>query len=122
MSTLDLKHLLSAKDEGTLRVLAKVADLLLMINPKMPLSYLRAFIEVALSPGKGPTAYANSLGLVQPVASRILMEIGPSARTRSAPDHLVYWVSSPLNGREKEYYLTPKGLTLMYDVLRALER
>lgn len=115
------KHRLVHKDDITLNRLASALDILLAINPKMPLTYARAFVEVARNPGKGPTVYGLAMNMAQPVASRVLLEIGPNTRHRDQPDHLVDWTFAAHSLREKEYYLTPKGHTLMRELLRALQ-
>jgi hypothetical protein len=43
---------------------------------------LAAFLTVARHPGLGPTGYAKLLGTIQPIMSRILLEIGRKARAR----------------------------------------
>lgn len=115
-------HQLSHKDEMRLMGMAQSMDLMLNINPKMPLHYARTFIEVAIHPGKGPTLYAKALGTTQPVISRVLQEIGDHTRHRDRADGLVDWTFAPHSIREKEFRLTPKGMTLMSDILDALQR
>jgi hypothetical protein len=86
------------------------------LEPNLPASYIDAFLAVALRPGQGPTDYAAMIGTIQPVASRTLMEIGESARTRTAPLHLVASHPHPESRRQIAYDLTPKGYTLAYRV------
>lgn len=86
------------------------------LEPNLPASYIDAFLAVALRPGQGPTDYAVMLGTIQPVASRTLMEIGESARTRATPLHLVASYPHPESRRQVMYQLTPKGYTLAYRV------
>lgn len=98
-----------------------IVDMFLTIDRKMPLIYVRAFMEVALNPGKGPTSYGIAIGTGQPQTSRILLEIGPQARFRQDGLKLVDQATSPDSAREKQAYLTPAGMTLMYDIIRRMD-
>lgn len=87
----------------------------------MPSSYIAAFLAVAIKPGFGPSQYAKDLGTIQPIASRLLLEIGPKAREREGPGMgLVTRKTSPEDGREVEYTLTSEGARLAREIGRML--
>jgi hypothetical protein len=118
MDSYDRFHRISDQDKFALMRIRDIFDMFLAQNHKMPLIYARAFMEVALSPGKGPTMYSATIGTSQPQMSRVLLNIGPRARWVESGMKLIDLAPSPENGRERQAYLTPKGLTLMYDILR----
>jgi hypothetical protein len=89
---------------------------------KIPASYLAAFLMVAIDPNKGPTHYAQSMGTIQPVASRLLLEIGASARHKDQSLGLVDCRISATSLRDKEYYLTDKGLSLAKKISAIMAR
>jgi len=53
------------------------------VAPTIPASYAQAFLAIALKPGQPAGSYGLSLGLDQPVVSRILLEIGKKSRNSS---------------------------------------
>ena len=91
------------------------------VDSKMPSSYLAAFLAVALKPGYGPTEYAKELGTIQPIASRILLEIGAQPRGGMQGLGLVDRRASAESLRNQEYYLTPKGRALLRKIAAALD-
>lgn len=112
--------LTSAETQALIR-LAWIIDRFRELNSKMPSSYIAAFLAVAIKPGFGPSQYAKDLGTIQPIASRLLLEIGPKAREREGPGMgLVTRKISPENGREVEYTLTPEGARLARQIGRML--
>ena len=114
-------HTLSNEDRRTLMNIRDIIDIFLELDRKMPLIYVRTFIEVALNPGKGSTAYGSAIGTGQPQMSRLLLEIGPQARFREHGLKLIDQMTSPDSAREKQAYLTPAGMTLMYDIIRRMD-
>lgn len=121
MGHYDRLHKLSNEDRRSLMRVRDIMDMFLTIDRKLPLIYARAFIEVALNPGRGPTAYGSAMGTGQPQMSRILLEIGPQARFRQEGLMLVDQMPAPDNAREKQIFLTPAGITLMYGIIRRLD-
>lgn len=110
--------------EDEIRILMKLnaaIDILRSYDHKIPASYISAALNVAINPGNGPTHYAKAMGTIQPIASRLLLEIGEKARHRDGPLGLVEAQISPESLRDKQYHLTAKGLDLakrLADVLR----
>ena len=87
------------------------------IDPRMPSSYMSAFLAVAMNPGEGPTQYARAMGTIQPIASRILQEIGQRARHGDEPLQLVDQRLSTQDARQRQYFLTTKGELLKRRIL-----
>jgi DNA-binding MarR family transcriptional regulator len=101
-----------------LQMLIDVVQIIRKQEPKMTTSYLVAFLAVAMDPGKGPTAYAERLGTIQPVMSRVLLEIGKKARSRETGAlGLVDSEPDPGNLRQHRYFLTEKGRELFKMVM-----
>jgi len=113
-------HELSDEDRKDLRKVKRVIEIFRNLDQRMPSSYMDAFLAVATDPGKGPTAYAKDLNMVQPIAARVLLEIGPKARSRDEPLALVDRQNAPDSLRDLQYFLTPKGRKVMNDMLKAL--
>lgn len=100
-----------------LRRAKRMIELFRTLEPRMPSSYIDAFLTVALKPGLGPTEYARELHTLQPIASRILMEIGNYARERENALGLVDRQLSSTSAAKHEYFLTPDGRRLMAQVV-----
>lgn len=111
----------SGNDARAISKAVRLIDAFRTVDPKIPSSYIRMFLAVAEKPGRGPTEYARMLETVQPVASRILLEIGPKARERDAGLGLVTMDYAPDNLKQKQYYLTDKGRLLLRQVFDILE-
>jgi len=115
-------HRLSDAELSALRVCHKIIKRFREEDGRIPSSYMEAFTVVAMEPGKGPTGYAEDMGTIQPIASRVLLEIGPKARQRPQALELVDRQQKPDNWREQEYFLTSKGGKLMRDLLEILRQ
>ena len=111
----------SDDDQRRLTRLIAIFQIMRDINPTLPVSYAQAFLAVALSPGQGPAHYAKALGVVQPVASRTLLEIGKKARTGGPGLGLVDSQQDPVDLRTLHYYLTPKGRSLFEHIMQILD-
>lgn len=90
------------------------------VEPAMPTSYMAAFLIVALKPGLGVARYADELGMIRPIASRILLEIGKKTRTGGPGLGLVDSVQSSEDLRYFNYFLTADGRRLLAKVLAIL--
>lgn len=87
----------------------------------MPANYIAAFLAVALDPGKGVTAYAEATGMLRPVTSRILLEIGAKSRNGESGLGLVDSVRGSTDLRAVNYFLTAKGKKLLARAMGTLE-
>ncbi len=103
----------SADDAATLRRLVALIDAFRQIEPSMPTSYIAGFLAVATEPGMGATFYARKLGVIVPVASRILLEMGKKTRTGGPGHELVDSVQATDDLRQWNFYVTPRGRKLL---------
>jgi hypothetical protein len=112
---------LEGADATAVEKLSRAIDHFRLVDPKMPTSYVSAFLSVAMRPGEGPTEYARMMGTIQPIVSRILLEIGPKARRGNGPGlGLVDRVVHESSLRNQRYFLTAKGRHLLSNVLRTM--
>ena len=105
-----------------LNLLYEALDVFRAVEPSIPSSYVAAFLTVACDPGNGTVHYAKALGMLQPVASRVLLEIGQKTRTGQPGLGLVAAEYDLHDLRLKRYYLTPKGHQLVSRVEKAIRR
>lgn len=92
------------------------------LMPRAPMSYGLAFLEVASDPGHGASHYGKRLDFLQPVISRILLEIGQKSRDGGPGAGLVDSIVDPVDLRHKRYHLTPEGKALLKKIDTALSR
>ena len=105
------------EDLRKLKTVWRTIEAFRSIDPKMPSSYMAAFISVAMEPGLGPTEYARRLGTHQAIASRVLLEIGPKSRLKDSGYGLVQVGISNADMRAHSYELTTKGRVLLQRLL-----
>ncbi len=122
MNTLDPFPQPDELEASQLRKARALMELFRVLHPGMPASYISAFLSVAEHPGQGVTEHAQRLGMLRPVASRILLEIGKKARTGEPGFDLVASQQSWADLRAVHYMLTPRGTRLKRRVLDILER
>lgn len=109
--------------DAELRALDKLIatiDVFRVLEPTIPSSYIRLFLQIARSPGKGITEYARELGMIGAVASRIYLEIGPKKRGGGEGLNLVESLPDAIDLRQKHLFLTPKGRHMYANVIRAM--
>lgn len=111
----------SATDATHIRRMMKLIEAFRQVEPSMPTSYVAAFLAVAYEPGQGVTKYARDLGVIVPVASRILLEIGKKARMGGPGYGLVDSVQATNDLRAWNYYLTPRGVKLLDHIVALLD-
>jgi DNA-binding MarR family transcriptional regulator len=87
-----------------------------------PASYMVALLLVATKPGKGSSDYAKDLGVAQAVASRLMLEIGQKSRRGGEGLGLIDSISDPMDLRQRQVFLTPKGKQVIKKILRVLGR
>lgn len=107
------------------RVLSRVFDIFSAfreVAPSIPASYAQAFLAVAMNPGQPTGTYAKSIGMMQPVVSRTLLEIGKKSRTGGMGLDLVFSVDDAQDLRVKRYQLTEKGNKLIQSLLKVMAR
>jgi DNA-binding MarR family transcriptional regulator len=84
----------------------------------MPAQYILSFLLVAMEEGQSVTDYARAAGVSNSVMSRHLLDIGDRNRQMDKGFGLVTARPNPMELRKHEYFLTPKGKTLLQHVLR----
>jgi DNA-binding MarR family transcriptional regulator len=80
------------------------------------ISHVRALLQVALDPGVGPAEYARKLGTLQPVASRLLLDISTETSQGKTGLGLVDRDTDPMSLRNRRTFLTPKGRQVVNSV------
>jgi DNA-binding MarR family transcriptional regulator len=97
--------------------LEHVIDAFRKIDTAMPSSYMRMFLAIARKPGYGSSVYARELGMVQPVASRIILELGQKTRSGGPGYELLDSDIDEEDFRLKRTYLTAKGQELYREIV-----
>jgi DNA-binding MarR family transcriptional regulator len=97
--------------------LERVIDTFREVDPAMPSSYIRMFLAIAKKPGHGSSVYARDLGMVQPVASRIILELGQKTRSGGPGYELLDAAIDDEDFRLKRTFLTAQGRDLYRAVL-----
>jgi DNA-binding MarR family transcriptional regulator len=92
------------------------------LNPTMPLQYVTAFLQVAITEGRTVTDYANALGTSQSLMTRHLADIGVVNRYHEAGYDLIEMKTDLMDRRNKRSLLTAKGHRLVGEILGALKR
>ena len=122
MSKTDSHSELSQDDARRISRVFAILEAFREVAPTLPASYAQAFLAVAMKPGQPSGAYAKAIGMIQPVASRILLEIGKKTRTGGPGLELVESVEDLQDLRIKRYYLTAKGRKLIKDITVVMAR
>lgn len=91
-----------------------------ILKETMPLQYVLTFLAVATDEGKSVREYAQVLGVNATTMSRHLLDIGPRNRQMTEGYNLVAYRANPFELRKHEYYITPKGKTLIRQILKEL--
>jgi DNA-binding MarR family transcriptional regulator len=89
-------------------------------HPVLPAAYIRAALLVAIDEGQTVSEYAEEAGITPTVMTRNLLDIGELNRQRAPGLGLVKQERDIMDLRKHRAKVTPKGATLMRDVLRAL--
>ncbi len=89
------------------------------LGSAMPASYMAVFLAVALEPGLGVSAYADKLGMLRPVCSRAMLEMGKKARTGGPGLELLDSQQDSQDLRAVHYFLTHKGRRLLDRLVNA---
>ena len=89
------------------------------VRPTMPLQHAYTFLLVALEEGLGVNEYAERANVAQTVMTRHLLDIGMQTRSREPGLGLVMQKTNPLDMRQHQAFLTPKGKALLHKIVRA---
>ena len=80
------------------------------------------YLSVALNEGKNQRELAELVGSKQTTVARQLLDIGKNHTKRGSSGlELVDWKFSPTSMREKQYFLTNKGRSLLARMLEAFD-
>jgi len=88
----------------------------------MPIQMAQTFLLVALNEGLSMNEYQKMTGLPQSTMSRHLLDLGERNRQLGPGLGLVERRQVPTNLRANEYSLSPKGRTLVKQLLVAVDR
>ncbi|UGA46784.1 MarR family winged helix-turn-helix transcriptional regulator [Bradyrhizobium quebecense] len=86
----------------------------------MPLQQASTFLMVAEEEGLGVGEYARKAGANPAVMTRHMLDLGELNRRHEPGLGLVYTKPNPMNRRQHQVFLTPKGVALATAVYRAL--
>lgn len=89
-------------------------------HPVLPAAYIKAAILVAIEEGLGVSDYAERAGASPTVMTRNLLDIGDRNRQRGEGLGLITQERDPWDLRKHRAKMTPKGATLLRNVLTAL--
>lgn len=92
------------------------------LRETMPAQYIRTFLLVATTEGKGVKEYADRAGVSVTVMSRHLLDIGDRNRHMEEGFGLVTYRPQPTELRKHEYTLTPKGKALALRIATVLSK
>lgn len=118
---------LSEEERAYARTLLLALEPFRRVNPSMPLSYIVAFLLVALEEGKGVSEYAADASApgIPPVSptvmTRNLLDIGDRNRQREEGLGLITQERDLYDLRKHNAKITPKGKGLIAAVKRALQ-
>jgi DNA-binding MarR family transcriptional regulator len=91
------------------------------VNPTMPIQVATTFLIVAMNEGSSLVDIQKYSGFRQSTISRHLMDLGARNRKREPGFGLIEVRPDSVDLRRNEYYLTPKGKSLinqLVDILR----
>lgn len=111
----------SEEDGISLKRLIRAMEVFREYDTAFPMSYGVAFLMVAARPGETVSFYAEQLGLVQAVTSRLMLEIGQKSRhVGREPLGWIDNVPDPEDLRARKVFLTPKGRQVLRKINYAM--
>ncbi len=111
---------MSAEEKDAQRVLLTALEPFTAVYPIMPLQQAKTFLLVAMEEGLGVGDYARKAGANPAVMTRHMLDLGEMNRRHEPGLGLVYTRPNPMNRRQHQVYLTPKGTALAHAIHRAL--
>lgn len=116
-----MKAIVEQEEKEALSRLMGSLSVFKILKETMPLQYVLTFLAVATDEGKSVREYARRLGVNNTTMSRHLLDIGPRNRQMQEGYNLISYRANPLELRKHEYYITPKGKTLIRQILKELQ-
>jgi hypothetical protein len=107
-------------DHASLTKLHRVIKLFRDVHLEITSSYIDTFMAVARRPGLTVAEYSELVGHIQPVTSRMLLDLGPRTREGKEGLLLIRQVRSKTDLRMVTYTIAPKGARLLMRILREL--
>lgn len=102
-----------------IRQLLASLDPFFRIRVTMPARSVQAFLVIAEKEGLNVTEYAKRADIPVTTMSRNLIDMGERDRNYEEGPGLVVGEDNPMNRREKNYRLTPKGRALLNSITKA---
>lgn len=121
LSTNKFKPTLTEEQRAAARTLYLQLKPFRDVNRFMPLSYIDAFLQVAMDEGKAVSDYAAKSGISATVMTRNLLDIGDLNRNREPGYGMVTQERDLMDLRRHNARVTPKGRTMMDHVHHVLQ-
>jgi DNA-binding MarR family transcriptional regulator len=118
----NFKPTLSDEERAAARALFVALKPFRDINPSMPLSYVTAYLLVAMKEGRGVSEYAGDVDISPTVMTRNLLDIGDRNRQREEGYGLVTQERDLFDLRKHNAKITAKGKSIMKHVMAAIGR
>ena len=92
------------------------------VSKQFPISYLEGFLEIALKQGLGTSEYSERLEESKGNASRLLGTLGDRSRRTEMSLNWIDQLDDPQDSRKTHYYISPKGNTILKQLVREMEK
>lgn len=102
----------SDQERQSFRNIFNLFEVMRMQNADMSVSQATVFLWVCLNEGRTQADLRQSLGMPSSTASRSLAALSKVHSLGKAGLDLIEWVESPTDRRQKQLYLTRKGIAL----------
>lgn len=116
------KPTLSEEERAAMRALFLALKPFRDINASMPLSYVTAFLLVAMEEGKGVSEYASKVDISPTVMTRNLLDIGDRNRQREEGYGLITQERDLFDLRKHNAKVTSKGKALAHHVVSVIKK
>lgn len=111
---------LGADEKDAARVLLNALEFLTTVYSIMPLQQAKTFLMVAMEEGLGVGEYARKAGANPFVMTRHMLDLGELNRRHEPGLDLVHTKPNPMNRRQHQVFLTPRGVALATSIHRAM--
>jgi DNA-binding MarR family transcriptional regulator len=108
---------LAIHDRRNLRAFYEAIKRMRLLSATMPMAELQMFLLVALNEGLSLGELAEAADMKKSTASRYLLDLSDKTRTGDAGYALITRDSDPKELRRNMYALTPKGRSLLKDMI-----
>jgi DNA-binding MarR family transcriptional regulator len=115
------KSLLSDDARQAAKALRLALEPFVDLNPNIPASYIISFLTVAEKEGRPVSGYATEVGLLKPVMTRHLLDLGERDRHGGEGMNVIEQRRDRQDLRIIRSFISEKGATLLSKVRRAWE-